>query len=316
MRSQLPRHPWKLWAVVGLFTIGWALAPARGWAWGRQGHRVVGEVAEHLLTSGTQNEITLLAGGSVHLADLATCADEIRAHERNHTALLSPACAAVFPNPPTGTSSWHFVNVEISPTTPAEPTDISKAIDAACQGSCITVEITRFAEVLGDTDRNSSERVQALAFLVHFVGDVHQPLHATDRDHDEGGNKVLVHFFDLTHEKLHAIWDTDLLEHIAGDEQTLFGALGDEIQRARKEGLRRPGGTTISEWVAGLLPQWVGESVQLAKQVAYDGVPEQLKPVQLASEYDRKAEAVVKTRLAQAGVRLAALINAALDGPK
>ncbi len=282
-------------------TLVLLLGSTPAWPWGKEGHRAVALVAENLLTRKTEDSIRRLMGNDVSLADLATCADEVRTHERNPSFQLSAACSSVFPNPPTGTSHWHFVNIEVSAKAPTDA-----EIEQFCGDDCVIKQIARFTKALTDGASTRPQRQQALAFLIHFVGDLHQPLHAAVRNGDEGGNKVFVNFFDLHHEKLHPVWDDVIIQHIAANETTLVSGLKNEIQQAQKEPTLPIGHIDQS------VLQWARESLKAAHDVAYQNI--QLPPAvtPLDANYQKAAAPVVSLQIARGGVRLANLLNQAM----
>ena len=281
------------------FRLGIALlAPMAAMPWGTEGHRAVALIAENLLTKNTEESIRMLMAHDVRLADLATCADEVRQKERKPSFQLSPACSAVFPNPPTGTSSWHFINIDVS----TNPLSDAQILDF-CGSDCVTKQIVKFTNVLANGATTRAGRQQALAFLVHFVGDLHQPLHAAVRNNDEGGNKVLVDIFDIHNEKLHSAWDTVIPTHIAVDETTFASLLTSEIQQAQSEPQ-----VPIAQLQQAVL-QWARQSLQSAKDTAYHGVKLPPSVTTLNEDYDSAAEKVVRMQIARGGVRLANLLN-------
>ena len=136
-------------------------------AWGYEGHRIVAEIAEQYLEPLTVRQVRELLAleNATTLAEVSTWADEIR------------------PRRPE-TAPWHFVDI---PVHPAPGT--SAAYDAArdCpRGDCVVAAIERFAAVLRDKDAAPRRRLEALKWVVHFVADIHQPLHCAD-DNDRGG---------------------------------------------------------------------------------------------------------------------------------
>ena len=132
-----------------------SLVPSRTFAWGSEGHSIVAEIAEQHLEPGTTKQVRdlLALENSTSLADVANWADHIR-RQRPETA------------------SWHFVDIPI--TAPF----YDPARDCA-GGNCVVAKIEQFAKELHDTSPPPGERLEALKFLVHFAGDVHQPLHAS-----------------------------------------------------------------------------------------------------------------------------------------
>jgi hypothetical protein len=169
-------------------------APSESFALGSEGHRIVAEIAEQYLTPDTARQVRELLGieNATSLADVANWADQIRGQRRE-------------------TASWHVVDIPIS----------GPGYDArrACpRGDCVVAKIKEFTAELQDGSLPARERLEALKFVVHFVADVHQPLHASDNS-DRGGNEIHVEF--LRHQtNLHAVWDTSILAPtVNGDER-------------------------------------------------------------------------------------------------
>ena len=106
------------------------------------------------------------------------------------------------------TAPWHYVNIPIHPA-PDEPSDYDATRDCP-NDACVVAKIEQFERVLADRQVSQRQRLEALKYLVHFVGDVHQPLH-TSNDHDRGGNEVPVTFMGRQ-TNLHAVWDTGIIE--------------------------------------------------------------------------------------------------------
>jgi S1/P1 Nuclease len=239
-------------------------------AWGASGHSIVAEIAQRRLHPRALQAVKKLLGGEKSLASIASWPDDI--------TLLRP-----------DTTNWHFVNI------PYDATDYVPARDCADtpKGDCVINAIARSRAVLADARAPARQRAEALKFLVHFVGDVHQPLHCADRN-DAGGNKVAVTFFG-TSMSLHAVWDYGIIDKHTFD----WGQYVDEIERdsvAGKDLARLQGGTPV---------QWALEAHKLAVDVVYV-LPEDLK---LSDDYYRSARPVVDRQLALAGVRLARLLN-------
>jgi hypothetical protein len=166
-------------------------APALAHAWGPEGHRIVAQLAEQQLSPAAHAQVQrlLASTGNRSLADIATWADDLR-DDRSQRALGR------------ATSSLHFVNFTSSTCHYDPPRD--------CPGGrCVVAAIESYARILGDRSRPDWERAVALRFVVHFVADVHQPLHAGYR-RDHGGNRYQVQW-NGRGTNLHAIWDTPVL---------------------------------------------------------------------------------------------------------
>jgi hypothetical protein len=300
------------------------MSATTAWAWSAEGHQTVGLIAQQqLIAAGQFGPFkTLLAtlNGNFTLADLATCPDEIKEYLSDHAKtgyVMSPACTQVFPLPlPTGTNNWHYVNIPVTLTNPT-----AANISTACAKVCALVQIKSFGEVLGNTAATTQQRLQALSFLVHFIGDIHQPLHAAVRGDDAGGNAEQV---SVTGQKypdtsLHHAWDEPLVSTINADPQALATDLAKEIAAAAKLPVSQPS-------------DWAVESFQLAKTHAYtyvDGsktitIPPQPPGKQNAKKivatlddaYQKQGQLVVRQQLARGGVRLAQYLNTAVTSPQ
>lgn len=250
-----------------------SLVPGRAFAWGSEGHRLVAEIAEQRLEPNAAKQVRdlLAIENSTTLADVANWADQVRPQRRE-------------------TASWHFADIPIS----ASAYDPSR--DCA-GGNCVVAKIEQFAKELQDTSLPSRERLEALKFLVHFVGDVHQPLHASDND-DRGGNKVRV-TFNGHRTNLHAVWDSGILAPaVNGDERAYALQL-----------TRHVSATDVDRWSHGSPEDWANEAHRVAVSAIYGRLQHEGR---LPESYERDALPVVNEQLEQAGVRLAAVLNAAL----
>jgi len=168
-----------------------------------------------------------------------------------------------------------------------------------CQnGDCIIAKTEEFLAVLKDPNADKYAKTQALKFVVHFVGDMYQPLHDED-DSDKGGNERHVVFHGRP-DNLHWIWDTGLLEDISHGPEALAADLESRITPQNR-----------AEWVKGSIEDWVMEGHRLAQTVAYGDLGND-NPVPITPEYERQAKPVIELQLEKAGVRLAYLLDADL----
>ena len=241
------------------------LLPGAARAWGPNGHRVVGWIAEGHLSEEALAAVRELMGPE-SLARAATWPDEIRS---------DPAWRRADP--------WHYISIDdgetLETTARSEDGDVLEAME-------------RFEAVLRDPEAAREVRVQALRFLVHFVGDVHQPLHVGRRA-DRGGNGVLVTWFDEP-TNLHSVWDGRMIE----SEELSFTELARFIDHPTPE--------EVAAWQAGGYRDWIAESFALRGQV-YD-----LGDRRLGYRYAYEKLPIVRQRLLQAGVRLAGLLESIL----
>lgn len=247
--------------------------PAR--AWGPTGHRMVGALAAEALTPAARREVARLLHGEPDptLAGVANWADELRDHPPADDADLGKR-----------TSRWHYVNL-------AED-DCGYVPPKHCpDGDCVIEAIRRQRDVLADRSRPDAERAQALKFLVHFVGDAHQPLHA-GYARDRGGNTFQLQV-DGRGTNLHALWDSGLLAGM--DEGPLLETL--RHLSLPKDGIEDP-------------QAWAEASCRI---VLRDGFyPPGAK---LPATYVPQWRPVAEQQLRLAGRHLADLLNDALKAP-
>jgi hypothetical protein len=266
--------------IFWLAMIAAALPCEQAFAWGQEGHSIVAELAEHRLDQPTLEKIRLLLktdipGAAqdtrVSLGSIASWADDYRAEHDE-------------------TRNWHFVNIPLERGT-YDPQADCKADPKF--GDCIISAIERNRVILVDCSKTPAERTQALKFLVHFIGDIHQPLHDTDHN-DHGGNDVVVTFFGKS-VKLHAIWDSDIIMH------TVY-AWGAYVTRLETTWFP---GRDVTSLEGGSPADWALESHQFAREVAYE-IPDGSV---LEMNYYSKALPVVDRQLAVAGLRLARFLK-------
>jgi hypothetical protein len=240
-------------------------------AWGFEGHQLVARIAEGILTPDTKAQIQAILGPGESISALASWADEVR------------------PSRPES-APWHYIDI------PVHGTGLDMHHDCP-DGNCVIAKIEEFRNVWRDSAVTKANRREALLFLVHFVGDMHQPLHCSDND-DKGGNDVLVRIFGED-AKLHSVWDSRIIEHMP-DEEQLFS----ELSAAISPELAR-------NWSRGTVTDWAMEAFQIAKDTVYGLLPPTAsgQRVELSPSYVREAEPVIKLQIERAGVRLAAILN-------
>jgi hypothetical protein len=249
-------------------------------AWGYEGHHIAAEIAERFLEPSTAHQVRdlLAIDNETTLAQASTWADEIRP-QRPETA------------------RWHYVNIPINP-----PAGTPPAYDPRrdCPtGDCVVAKISAFEALLRDKSAPPRQRLEALKWLVHLVADVNQPLHASDNG-DRGGNDVHVDFMGRR-TNLHAVWDTGILAaaHIS-DERAYALELAHSISPAE-----------AAQWRSGTPADWACDSYGVARNLIYGVWPH--GPGDVPASYEQKAIYVVQVQLQKAGVRLAAVLNEALQ---
>ncbi len=244
-----------------------ALSAPFAFAWGPRGHRIVARLAEAQLTprAWTEARKLLAVRGARHLADVAVWADDLR-----------DADPLLFQR----TKRLHFVNFHSHDCIYDPPRDCR-------DGQCVVAAIGKYSAILANPRNSDAVRAEALAFVVHFVGDVHQPLHAGYR-HDAGGNDYQVRWRGHG-TNLHRVWDSLML-----DSTHLSAARFTRILRAEHAPVAS-GGTPAA---------WAEESCRIDRD---DGVYPPSRFID-RTYVDRELP-VAEQRLRQAGARLAALLN-------
>ena len=253
---------------LGIAVILCGSLPAFGW--GPEGHNLVARLAAAHLTPAAAARVAEILGRDTTMASISSWADQIR---RERAA----------------TGPWHYVDIQI--------TDKHLDMTRDCpKGDCVIAKIADFRKVVVDPAATPVQRKEALMFLVHFVGDMHQPLHCSD-NHDKGGNDVKLKFFDRD-SNLHSVWDSGLLGRI-GQEEALFARYSADLtpKKAKKLG-------------KGSVENWAEQSHKTAVKVTYGKLPK--PPVVIGAEYEKLADPVVTEQIERAGARLAALLNATL----
>ena len=250
--------------------------PLPAWSWGPVGHQIVGALAERQLRPVARAEVArlLVAEPAPSLAGVANWADDVRAAE-------TPATR--------NTSRWHFINFKSRDCNYVPVRDCP-------DGNCVVGAINRNFLALADRARPDAERREALKFLVHFIGDVHQPLHASSRD-DRGGNDYQIAYQGMGR-NLHAVWDTLIVQR-----RGLSSA--DYADWLAQQSALPPDPTRLSDRPA---VDWAVESCRMVEQPGfYPGGHV------IDNRYLDANRALVELRLRRAGARLADMINYALD---
>ena len=248
------------------------LTPQRAIGWGTQGHEIVALIATHELSAPAQVQVSHLLGSTAMMVHQSNWADEIRDQRRD-------------------TGPWHYVDIPLG----APGYDARR--DCADR-ACVVAQIENDQRILANRKLGDGARAQALRFLIHFVADVHQPLHAEDND-DKGGNQVRV-VMGRERTNLHRIWDNDVVE-VQGRDST---ASADAILRSISPEQRQA-------WASGTPIQWANEAHGLARDQIYPPLAGRHE-VRLPRDYAWRQAPLARMQLAKAGLRLARLLNGTL----
>ncbi len=244
-------------------------------AWGQNGHRIIGQIAENHLTEQTRLALTPLLENQ-SLPQISTWADEMRSDPSEFWQKKS--------------SRWHYINAPSNSnhfTHDHSHTLNKENVKNILDGMYFAINTLK-------DDKSSLEAKRfSLRFLVHLVGDSHQPFHA-GRKEDRGGNKIKVTFFGQN-TNLHSLWDTKLIEN----ENLSFTEFAQFIDSNNAE--------IISEYLASSPEQWLTESHNFASELY------KLKSDEIGYSYIYQNTPIIKMRLQQAGIRLAGLLNNLFD---
>jgi hypothetical protein len=302
--SRQDRHPPVISSIedpymrktVAAITAATLVMSSPAFAWGDKGHEIITAIARDRLTPKARAWVdAILAKDSDTLTapdmvSRATWADRWRDSGHRETA------------------SWHFVDQELSDPdlktacfgypAPANPSSAGSAQD------CIVDKLGEFEKELPSPATPDAERILALKYVLHFVGDIHQPLHASDNQ-DHGGNCVHVALGGQRTTNLHSFWDTAVLAPLGDDPKVIAASLEKKItpDEARR-------------WASGPAESWAEESYGVAKASAYTlNTPAECgsdnAPIPLDPAYQAQALRTARQQLEKAGVRLAWVLNEA-----
>lgn len=233
--------------------------------WGRTGHRATGEVAEQYLSKKAKLKIAELLQGQ-SLAFVSTYGDDIKSDPQYRKY-----------------GSWHYVNLEKGET------EYSK--EKANPDGDLVMGIQKSISVLKDPKASKEEKVFYLKMLVHFMGDLHQPLH-TGRGEDKGGNDIQVQWFGKG-SNLHRVWDSEMID----DFQMSFTELAESTDDLTKKEIQKIRSGSILDWMyeSKTLSSKVYDSVEIGEKLGY--------------EYMYQWFPVVHDQLQKGGIRLAKVLN-------
>jgi hypothetical protein len=232
-------------------------------SWGYKGHRAIATIAQRHLTSNTAYVVSAYLKGE-SMADVSTWADE----NKNRT-----------------TAPWHFLNLPLGLSHEEFVQTVSQS------DNNVYTAILKTEAILKDNTLSFDEKNEALKYLIHLVGDAHQPMHVS-RKEDKGGNTIQVRF-DNKGTNLHSLWDSKLIEH--------EGLSQDDI--SKKYDTATP--DQIKKWQADGPMEWLWESYQISSQLYAETKAGQT----IDDIYYSKYIPVIHQRIDQAGIRLAGELN-------
>lgn len=254
--------------ITILFIIFFYL-PFATFAWGVEGHRVVGQIADSYLTKKARNEIRKILG-TESVAMSANWADFIKS---------DPAYNYL--------SNWHYINFNPGLSEDSVHAYLHKdtATDAYTKINFLTVQLKNRAAL------SEADKILYLRVLIHLAGDLHQPMH-TGRQDDLGGNKIRVMWFNES-KNLHQIWDEQLIQF----QQLSYTEYATAINHPSKE--------EIKTWKKEPVSTWVYQSYLLAEKIYSEVKPDQ----RLDYKYNFNYVDLLNKQLLKGGVHLAGLLN-------
>jgi hypothetical protein len=239
-------------------------------SWGVTGHRTIGRIAENHLSAKAKAGIQALLGNQ-SLADVSTWADEVR---------LDPEYRQ--------TASWHFLNLPLCLTFPEFKQRVENMKTENVYSALLQQE-----HILTNPSSSRNQQIVALKFIVHFVGDLHQPMHVS-RAEDKGGSTIQLNY-DGHGINLHSLWDTKLL-HQAGSS---YERLAEKYDHPTPE--------QIKKWQSDPLITWVWESYQLSTRLYAEVAA--MHGHKINNRYYETHISIIQDRIEKAGIRLAGILN-------
>ncbi|MBC7653259.1 MAG: S1/P1 nuclease [Oligoflexus sp.] len=237
-------------------------------SWGVVGHRTIAKIAENHLTLKAKNAVTVLLG-TESMPIVSTYADDVRSvKEFSYTA------------------PWHYINLK-------QGLNYKEYVAAlkADTGANVYNALLKMEKQLRDTKSTKAEKVFALKFIIHLIGDIHQPFHV-GRAEDKGGNDIQVKFRGKG-TNVHSLWDSGLIEY-NGFSFTEMATAFDNVSDAK-----------IKKWQSDNVTVWLFESYQIATKL----YAEAEQNADFDYTYYPNHSEIYKERMQKAGIRLAGLLN-------
>jgi S1/P1 Nuclease len=268
-------------------------------AWGNQGHEIVAIIAADNLSPAASKHVAKSLGTNTEIPSLESA-----------MAAASLRPDTEFRDEDRSTAAWHFIDICLQ--------DQQSDVPARCaDGNCATAKIDEYAKRLKDGNCDKWGADGDLAFLIHLVGDIHQPLHAAT-DADKGGNCIRVESHPRA-QNLHAAWDTAVVDELEGKVDS--GKAADTAHKLEQMYAAQKAADT---WQSGQTDEIAWESNQVARTQIYGALNIPVEPcepevkscvsapkgrIDLDSQYMAKASDIAGQQLAKAGFRLASLLN-------
>ncbi len=250
-----------------------SLLPFSLLAWGAQGHRVVGKIAENHLSKKAKEQVALLLD-NYRMPLVTTWADEVRYSEEYKS-----------------TAPWHFINTPLG-----LPYEQHAAFVKGMTEANAYQALNQNIRDLKDPSKTKEQKAVALKFIIHIVGDLHQPMHVSSAE-DKGGNSIQVKLQGKD-TNLHSVWDSGLVDY----EGFTYSEMAQALDHAKPEQIR--------QWQKDDMTKWVFESYQISQQLYV----ETARSANFDYKYMPAHLPTMEERILQAGIRLAGVLNDAFGG--
>lgn len=256
--------------ILAAIVLILGLTPLKLSAWGTTGHRIIAEIAERNLNKKAKKEIKKLLA-DYPMAYWSNWADNLRSDTTNrweHTYV------------------WHYVNMPSG----LQKQELINLVQKLDQESVYS-EIPDLCRIIEDKKSTADDKRVALYFLIHLVGDLHQPMHIGHAD-DLGGNRLTVYWFGNP-TNIHSVWDSNLIDY-EKYSYTEYADILNILPKKEKQVLRD-----------GSVEDWLFETYEITNEV-YASVKNEDK---LSYGYPYKYKRTVELQLQRAGLRLAGILN-------
>ncbi|UYW00769.1 S1/P1 nuclease [Flavobacterium agricola] len=242
---------------------------AKSWAWGSTGHRIVTEIAERNLTKKAKKNLKKVIGDQ-KLAYFANWADFVKSNPDFKEK-----------------DSWHYLNIEAG----LDKDGCYESIESSSDRNLYKRSLLLIDDLKNNKELTNEEQREALYYLVHMIGDAHQPMHV-GRPEDLGGNKITVEYFGQR-TNIHSVWDSKLID----SEQYSYTEYSDILNNLTKE--------QIKEVQEGELKDWLYDAYLKATDI-YNEVDNNRT---LRYEYQYNNKYKLEEQLQKGGLRLAKILN-------
>lgn len=273
------------------------LAPVRTLGWGNKGHQVIARIATSRLSTNARQAIAELLAKGETLESVSNWADQIRTQPQRSK-----------------TRDWHFVAIPLSENR------YVRARDCARNETCLIEAIGQQLAILKDIKRDSNSRAEALKFLVHLIGDLHQPFHVTTNTNppDLGASGVKVTSLSGRSTNLFNVWDDDLVDHGLNQSAKSLNDYANQLTNRLRQDAAKQNSFVSTQ---GSVTDWALEAHRLPWRAYYHTngdfmVADPKRSWRLDRAYYDRNLPVVEGQLVRAGVRLAKVLNDAFNMKK